>query len=239
MCGRLVTGKAEKISLYLRLLPYDGPAFESYNVKPTERVPIVRTPGRLETARWDLVPSWWSKPVKTKPIAFNARVETVMTKPFFRGLVKTKRCLVVGQGFYEWKGEKKSKTAFFVHAANGDEVQTFAGLWDEHADPDTGEVSTSCAVLTGPAAGMMLELKDRTPLLVPAAKRAMWLDPEVDAMTALAALSSEDSAAAWTAHAVAPLKTSSEGVAMIAPVAGVADASARKTTNGSAQGSLF
>jgi len=110
MCGRLVVVDSAEIARELQLL-YEASPFESQcNVKPTNRVPFVRQPGKLEVARWDLVPAWWKKSLKEKPIAFNARIETVTTKPFFRHLVGKKRCLVVNSGFYEWKkGDGKAK----------------------------------------------------------------------------------------------------------------------------------
>ena len=71
--------------------------------------------------RWGLVPYWWSKPLKELRLAtFNARAETVETKPFFRDAFKRRRCLIPVSGYYEWQyrdGPKKPPQPWYFTAA--------------------------------------------------------------------------------------------------------------------------
>jgi putative SOS response-associated peptidase YedK len=54
--------------------------------------------------RWGFVPWWWSKPLEELRMAtFNARAETVTTKPVFRDAFKRSRCLIPVSGYYEWQ----------------------------------------------------------------------------------------------------------------------------------------
>ena len=53
--------------------------------------------------RWGLIPSWWEKTAKEVPSTFNARAETVATKPMFRAAFKRCRCLIPASGYFEWR----------------------------------------------------------------------------------------------------------------------------------------
>jgi putative SOS response-associated peptidase YedK len=84
---------------------------------------------RLVPMRWDLVPSWWSKPRKELKLAtFNARAETVAEKPFFRGAFKRNRCLILVSGYYEWQDTADGKQPWYFTARDGSPALTIAGL---------------------------------------------------------------------------------------------------------------
>ena len=78
-----------------------------YNICPTDPVDVVtEIDGKRELSqmRWGVVPRWWSKPLKElRAATFNARAETVKTKPFFRDAFKRNRCLIPMSGYYEWQ----------------------------------------------------------------------------------------------------------------------------------------
>ena len=87
--------------------------------------------------RWGLVPRWWSKPLKeVKMATFNARAETVETKPFFRDAFKRTRCLIPVSGYYEWQDTPDGKQPWYFTARDGSPALTIAGLWDleKHGD---------------------------------------------------------------------------------------------------------
>ena len=110
MCGRFTVKAtwAELVALYR--LTMEAPPHNlrpRYNICPTDPVDVVTAEeGKRElvTMRWGLVPWWWSKPLKELRMAtFNARAETVDTKPVFRDAFKRTRCLIPMSGYYEWK----------------------------------------------------------------------------------------------------------------------------------------
>jgi putative SOS response-associated peptidase YedK len=110
MCGRFTKNYTwQQIhAMYSLLTPAAIPNMQpSFNVCPTDPVDVVVTNDgkrELETVRWGLIPFWWGKPLKELRLAtFNARVETVATKPFFREPFKSKRCLMPMSGYYEWQ----------------------------------------------------------------------------------------------------------------------------------------
>jgi putative SOS response-associated peptidase YedK len=112
-------------------------------VCPTDPVDVVTaSDGKryLTTMRWGLVPSWWSKPLKELRMAiFNARAETVETKPVFCDAFKRSRCLIPMSGYYEWQNTPSGKQPWYFTSADGSPLLTAAGLWDEWKKRETGE----------------------------------------------------------------------------------------------------
>jgi putative SOS response-associated peptidase YedK len=180
----------------------------SWNVAPTDDVPIVLDrlidggPVRqLHVARWGLVPSWAKDPgVGARMI--NARSETVLEKPAFRKAMKSRRCAVPADGYYEWKqGAGKAKQPYYVHPGNSAGL-VFAGLYEWWKDPSKGEgepggwvLSTSILTADTPPPGAestvfgkLTALHDRVPLPMDRATMESWLDPQAQDPAALVEL---------------------------------------------------
>jgi putative SOS response-associated peptidase YedK len=189
MCGRYVASTptavlADWFAVDEVALEPDGP---SWNVAPTDPVPAVvtRRDGRrrLGVLRWGLVPSWAKDPSGAARM-INARSETVLDKPAFRGAFARRRCLLPADGFYEW--ERPRKRAWFVHAAAGRPL-AMAGLWEVWHGP-TGEVVRTCSILTTAANAAMRPLHDRMPVFVDPQDWGTWLDPANDDVASLTSL---------------------------------------------------
>ena len=147
MCGRFVHFNSWRH--FRQTLTFEAPEVPpNYNVAPTQQVPVVRKGDRKcegVLMRWGLIPSW----AKDKKMAqINARGDTVATKPMFRSAFKKRRCLIVADGYYEWKKQGKEKLPF-LYRLKDDAPFAFAGLW-EHWEHD-GEVVDSCAIITADA----------------------------------------------------------------------------------------
>ena len=161
----------------VRLLP------PSWNVAPTQRVPIVVCPPQdpgsraAEAARWGLVPSWAKDPsIGSRMI--NARAETVADKPSFRAAFAKRRCLLPASGYFEWHTEAGTKTPHFIHHADGSPL-AFAGLYAWWRDKGVGDDAPwllSCTIITTAARGPMRDLHDRQPVMLTADAQQSWLD---------------------------------------------------------------
>ena len=128
-----------------------------YNIAPTQPVPVIRQNAKepireLSLVRWGLIPSW----AKDSPVAagmINARSETAATKPAFRDALKSRRCLIPADAFYEWSRTGKAKQPYCFEINEG-QLFAFAGLWDRWRDR------------SGIAVGMRLEprvfVRDKT-----------------------------------------------------------------------------
>jgi putative SOS response-associated peptidase YedK len=185
LCGRATYKLTweEIVALYRLTL---GPAphnFEPrFNVCPTTTIDaIVAEDGKRELirARWGLIPNWWKKPVKELNLAtFNARAETVTTKPFFRSVFKRKRCLIPVSGYYEWEDRQDGKQPWYFTARDGSPALTIAGLWDEWNNPETGKPLKSCTMIITEPNEFVAEVHDRMPVLLTEKQFDPWLSGE-------------------------------------------------------------
>jgi putative SOS response-associated peptidase YedK len=151
-----------------------------FNVAPGDDVVTVTTTKegepRGELLRWGLVP-FWAKDAKVGYKMINARAETVAEKPAFRDALRTRRCLVVADGFYEWqaRGDRRRKQPFHITRADGAPF-AFAGLWASwHGAGD--EALRTCTIITTQANDLLADIHDRMPVILPDqdAEEA-WLD---------------------------------------------------------------
>ena len=193
MCGRFVVAGAasDLVALFDIDLPADDLPAPSWNVAPTDRVPIVidsipKTADddvpvrRLESARWGLVPSW-AKELQGGPPTFNARIETLSEKRTFSAALAKRRAVVPATGYYEWRTVDGVKTPFFIHLPGG-QLFAFAGLYEWWRNPVAAEDSPdrwvlSTTIITRDATGDLASIHDRMPVFLQPELVGEWLDP--------------------------------------------------------------
>lgn len=148
----------------------------SYNVAPTQAIPVVREAeeGReLVALRWGLVP-FWAKDLSIGNRMINARAETVAEKPSFRNAFRKRRCMVLADGFYEWRREGDQKTPYYI-SADDDRTMGFAGLWEDWTDKETGESVQTATIVTTEANTFMETLHKRMPVILSPEDASRWL----------------------------------------------------------------
>jgi len=151
-----------------------------YNLAPTDKgdVLIHRDNKRvLRQMMFGLVPHWAKDP-KIALHCLNARAETVAEKPAFRNSFRRKRCLVLTDGFFEWRREGKTKTPFFFFLKSK-EPFAFAGLWDAWVQPDGKEVESFAIVTTEPN-DFLKPIHNRMPVILSKENESRWLSPATD-----------------------------------------------------------
>jgi putative SOS response-associated peptidase YedK len=140
-----------------------------YNIAPTTTIDAVIPRGgnrfELVPMRWGLMPPWWRKSAKKVPSTFNARAETVAQKPMFRAAFKRGRCMIPASGYYEWKPTQSGKQPYYVSARDGS-VLSFAGLWDDWHDVQTGEAVKSCTIIVTAANVLTRSIHDRMSVIL-------------------------------------------------------------------------
>jgi putative SOS response-associated peptidase YedK len=175
MCGRYtVTSPAEALIDELGLDAVDPGYTPRYNLAPTQPAPVVTgwEPRRLALVRWGLIPSWSRDGARGK-LLINARAETALQKPSFRDAFEKRRCMVVADGFYEWRGRGASKVPIYFRLRSRRPF-AFAGIWDGWLT-DAGELARSCAVLTTAPNDLVAPIHDRMPVMLDADARQRWL----------------------------------------------------------------
>ena len=167
MCGRfaLRTDIADVIQHYS--LTRNVVLKPRYNIAPGQVIPVIRTAGLLEFLIWGLKPKW----LKEDQTPFiNARMETLAEKQAFRQAFKHQRCLIVADGYYEWKLVGKIKQPYFINFPSQKPI-AFAGLWD----------ADTCAIITKPAEqSVLLDIHDRMPVILNPSNYAAWLDKKTN-----------------------------------------------------------
>ena len=149
-----------------------------YNIAPTQNVVAVLKNGaaHLDTLRWGLIPSW-SKDEAMGARMINARAETLAEKPSFKNLLRNKRCLIVADGFYEWRSEGREKTPMYITLQDGQPF-AFAGLWDVWKNP-AGEPVQSCTIITTEPNELMASIHNRMPAILRPGAYEDWLNPQL------------------------------------------------------------
>lgn len=148
-----------------------------YNVAPTQDIAAVRVgedgDKELVRLRWGLVP-FWAKDPSIGNRMINARAETIAEKPSFRAAYKRRRCVVLTDGFYEWRKEESGKTPYFITTAE-ERPFGFAGLWESWHDKETDVTLQTATLITTRANEFMATLHDRMPVILEPAAADSWL----------------------------------------------------------------
>ena len=208
MCGRF-TLAADTKKLAEAFAGYEIPAEMAprYNIAPSQPVAVIANNGqrKVDFFQWGLIPSW-SKDPKIGNRMINARAETLAEKPSFRNAYKRRRCLVLSDGFYEWKKVNGAKTPMFIHLTSGDPF-AFAGLWERWHSPD-GSAIFSCTIITTEPNELLADIHNRMPVILPPAAYEDWLDPAERSPDQLNDLLRPFPAADMTAYPVSTLVNS-------------------------------
>tara|TARA_A100000164_G_scaffold283631_1_gene256252 strand:- start:42 stop:668 length:627 start_codon:yes stop_codon:yes gene_type:complete len=157
MCGRYKITKpiTKTINVVKTNIKVDDT--ENYNAHPSQKLPIIKsyTNGKaLELGEWGLVPNWSKKMDKFSPL-INARKETLMEKITFKNLIKTSRCVVPADGYYEWKRDDKNKIPYYFLKEN-EETIFFAGIY----------LNNQFCIITREASESIKNIHHREPLII-------------------------------------------------------------------------
>ena len=180
MCGRFELHSAFEI--IARLFGLSGGLITvptGFNIAPGADIAVIvneEGENKLTLCRWGFVPSW-GKDLKEGYKMINARAETVAEKPSFCQAFSRSRCLVVADGFYEWKNVGGKKVPYYIHRRDGNPFG-MAGLCNLWTSPEGKQVCTS-VVITTIANEVVAPLHDRMPAILPRDATAIWLDPAV------------------------------------------------------------
>jgi putative SOS response-associated peptidase YedK len=190
MCGRFtLTSSEEQIAAVLPDLVFDFDVQPRYNIAPTQPVPTVLNvePKRVQAAHWGLIPHW-AKDASIGSRMINARAETLHEKPAFKRPLKRQRCVILADGFYEWKPVSSGKKQPFYIRLRGGGLFFLAGLWDRWRSPEGQEV-LSATIVTTHANELVAPLHNRMPVILRLETTRAWLAPgELEADEALALL---------------------------------------------------
>jgi putative SOS response-associated peptidase YedK len=176
MCGRFVLISDLSVMVEDFAIQEVSASFlPSRNVSPGQHIPaVIRRDDKniLASFLWGLIP-FWAKDPSIGAKLINARSETVMQKPSFKNAFAKRRCLIIADGFYEWKQEGKKKIPYYFFLKTGRPFG-FAGLYETWIAPDKKSVDT-CTILTTQANELVQPIHERMPVMVPKDQESIWL----------------------------------------------------------------
>jgi putative SOS response-associated peptidase YedK len=179
MCGRYVITKPVSKTLDLVKTNIKVEDSDNYNAHPSQKLPIIKsyTNGKaLENSTWGLVPSW-AKDKKDFTPLINARAETLMEKVSFKKLIQTSRCLIVADGYYEWKREDKEKIPYYF-TREDNELLFFAGVFENN----------KFCIITREASENISEIHQREPFIINKSQINNYLNIKKNGMEILNAI---------------------------------------------------
>src|SRR6202034_2665812 len=188
MCGRYrLSRRKQIIEEHFDSISGEEDWSPRYNVAPTQPIPVIRQNPKepirqLSLMRWGLIPSW-AKDSSGAASMINARSETASTKPAFRDAMKSRRCLIPADGFYEWMRTGKPKQPYCFEVGEG-ALFAFGGLWDRWKDP-SGNWVKSCSILTTTPNAVTSAVHDRMPVILDPDSYDLWLDPGMQNVAAV------------------------------------------------------
>ena len=177
MCGRktLTKGELEIIEeLSVNEWEGEGDYQPSYNIAPAQNSPVMlytvhRT---VKLMRWGLIPSW-SRGPDSRFSMINARSETVEEKPAYRNLISRNRCVVISDGYYEWKKKDGGKQPYYIRYPD-ESILPMAGLWDIWINPE-GIPVHSYTIMTTDSAESISHIHPRMPVVLEKEKLDQWI----------------------------------------------------------------
>jgi putative SOS response-associated peptidase YedK len=176
MCGRAIrTSPVEVLRQMFDLVSVPDGLRDRYNLAPSDPIPVIRRPRHLELLRWGL------KMPDARTVGINARVES-LTKSIYREKVRENRCLVVVDGFYEWRSLGEKKYPYLIAREDKAPV-VMAGIYD---------ATDGCAIITAPSQGVVATLHDRMPVVLSRDAFEAWIDPSVRDVRSILAKASAD-----------------------------------------------
>ena len=192
-----------------------------YNIAPTTSVPVVMNRGverNLEMMRWGIIP-FWSKTEKMKYSLINARDDKLLDNRVYAPLLPGRRCLIIADGFYEWRKEGKERIPMRITLKGGG-LFSFAGLWSPWTNPETQELINTCTIITTSPNELLAPIHNRMPVILPHEAEEMWLDPRVQSPDTLVSLLNPFPSDSMTAYQVSSMvnKAGVESPEIIEPV---------------------
>lgn len=181
MCGRFTLRTPMTVLVKQFALFQDDDLQPAYNIAPTQNVAVIRGAEEggqrhLDRLRWGLIP-FWAKDKSIGARMINARGETVAEKPAFRQAFKKRRCLVIADGYYEWKKTAAGKMPFHIHLLEHKPF-VFAGLWERWDKGDSP--IESCTIITTSSNELTSDVHDRMPVILPPDEQKVWLDESTE-----------------------------------------------------------
>ncbi|HWZ22515.1 MAG TPA: SOS response-associated peptidase [Cytophagaceae bacterium] len=163
-----------------------------YNVAAGQIMPVItnRRADEVSFFCWGLIPNWSVDESSVGTNLINAKAENILSKAPFKQAIKSQRCLILADGYFEWKRIGKNKVPYRITLSN-DEIFAFAGIWDfwENAK---GEIINSFSIITTTSNKLLSDINDRMPVILTLENEKKWLSDKLSDQEILSMLTPYD-----------------------------------------------
>jgi len=190
MCGRASLTKSQKeleerfdAKFYSEDIERYNP-IPNYNIAPMQYLPVItnKDASQFKVFRWGLIP-YWTKDAKIANKLINARAETLLTKNAFKGSLKSRRCIIPLDGFYEWQKKSSLKKPFRIIRTDKN-IFSVAGLWDTWTTEENQIIETF-TIITVKANQLVKNIHNRMPAILFEDEEKLWIDQGIKTADAL------------------------------------------------------
>src|SRR5690348_9000956 len=174
MCGRYsIAVEAEELEKHFGAR-FVGAHTPRYNAVPSQTLPVIlnESPANISMVRWGLRPPW-IRSLKRDAL-INVRSDTLKGKATFKNDLLERRCLVLADGFYEWKKVTPKRAIPFRFTRKDHTPVAFAGIWELNKD-EKGNVMKTFSIITANADAPVRAIHHRMPVILPAEAESVWL----------------------------------------------------------------
>ena len=178
MCGRYsIAVEGEKLQKY-SAARLTFPYVPRYNAAPSQELPVIlnESPNEILPVRWGIKRPWMR--TLRRDGLINIRTETLKEKETFRDDLENRRCLVLADGFYEWKEVARGRKVPFRFMRKDGALFAFAGLWEVNRD-EKGRDFKAFSIITTAAEPPVAAIHARMPVILPAGQESAWLSSDL------------------------------------------------------------
>lgn len=178
MCGRYTITTKEDLLEERFNAEFEVNFVPRYNASPSQNLPVILNiePQKIQMIKWGLQPSWLKK-ATGKDGLINVRSESLISKPTFKKDLEQRRCLILADGFYEWKATKVGKQPYRF-TLEDEKPFAMAGIWEENHD-ESGKKFKTFAIVTTEPSNFVTAIHHRMPVMLSPKDEKTWLSEKV------------------------------------------------------------
>ena len=174
MCGRYTITKTKTQVEEFFNVKIESSLIPNYNIAPTDMLPVItnKNTQKIKFYKWGLIP-YFFKDTSMASKMINSRAETIFEKPSFKMPIRTKRCCVISDGYYEWKSAENGKQPYYIYLQDNS-LYTYAGIWDQWKNSQNQIINTF-SIITKEAENDIGNIHHRMPIILKKDIHKKWL----------------------------------------------------------------
>ncbi len=182
MCGRFINiNEQKKISKIFAISRTENYAENSYNISPGQKINIIHYDSEqriIDSVNWGY--SFLNSQTNILQSVINSRIETINTKLLFKDSYLKRKCIILANGYYEWKFSNNAKIPYYINLPVN-EIMCFAGIWRNEIR--NGKTIKVCSIITKSANSNISFVHNRMPFILSINESMEYLEDKTNAFS--------------------------------------------------------